>query len=388
MPGRAWTGANATRGCRAEWILGRPLRVFPDSKTGNYQIEWWENGGRRSKSLKHRDWAKAKRQCDEFAANYVRPEPPQVRSAEPEPLTLEKLFEMYMGEVSPTKGERTRKHDRAAAKIFLSLFGSDRDPSSLSKRDWDRFIRERSTGRIGGRGGPIGDRTVERNLRWLLAVLNWATQSRDECGELMLERNPLKGYRPPIEKNPVRVVLSEDEYGALCRVSRDVDWRFQTALVLAHETGHRIGAIRALRWSDVDLEEGTVRWRAEHEKNGYEHETPLTGEAIGALEEARRRNPGIGDAPVLPAPKDASRVASRDLMHNWWVKAENLASLEPKPGRGWHFLRRKFASDYMHVPLKTLSDLGGWKTPAIIVECYQQADDGQMRQALADRRRA
>ena len=49
-------------------------------------------------------------------------------------------------------------------------------------------------------------------------------------------------------------------------VSRQVDWRFHVALVLAHETGHRIGAIRNLRWADIDFEGREVRWRAEHEK--------------------------------------------------------------------------------------------------------------------------
>ena len=43
--------------------------------------------------------------------------------------------------------------------------------------------------------------------------------------------------------DPTRVVLSEEEYQALGGVSRQVDWRFPVALVLAHETGHRIGAI-------------------------------------------------------------------------------------------------------------------------------------------------
>ena len=37
------------------------------------------------------------------------------------------------------------------------------------------------------------------------------------------------------------MVLAEDEYRALLEVSRRVDWRFRVALVLAHETGHRIG---------------------------------------------------------------------------------------------------------------------------------------------------
>ncbi len=50
---------------------------------------------------------------------------------------------------------------------------------------------------------------------FLMAVLNWAERSRDEQGRLLLDRNPLKGLRKPTEKNPTRVVLTEEEYRAL-----------------------------------------------------------------------------------------------------------------------------------------------------------------------------
>jgi hypothetical protein len=33
----------------------------------------------------------------------------------------------------------------------------------------------------------------------------------------------------------------------LLRISGEVDWRFRVVLILAHETGHRIGAIRKLQ---------------------------------------------------------------------------------------------------------------------------------------------
>ena len=35
--------------------------MFPDAKTGLYQIEWRENGRRLTRSLEHRDWVRAKR---------------------------------------------------------------------------------------------------------------------------------------------------------------------------------------------------------------------------------------------------------------------------------------------------------------------------------------
>ena len=271
--------------------------------------------------------------------------------------------------------------------MFLGFLGRSRDPATLSQRDWDRFIRARRAGSVGPSGRPVSDRMIEYDLRFLISVLNWASRSRDERGRLLLKSNPLRGLKTPTEKNPTRVMLTEGEYRALLKVSRGVDWRFHVALVLAHETGHRIGAIRKLRWSDIDMEGKTIRWRGEHEKTGYEHRTPVTAEVLAVLDEARRRNPGIGDTPVLPSPKYPSRSVGRTVPRSWWRKAQMLAGLQPKRGRGWHSLRRKFASDLMDQPLKVLCELGGWKTAKTVLQCYQRADEGQLRKALEHRRR-
>ena len=370
-----------------EWGRNR-VRVFPDRKTGLYQMEWRENGRRLTRSLGHRDWTRAKRQADEFAAGFASPELNGKAEAEPEALTLGRLFEIYGEEVTPTKGKRTRERDRVATAMFLDFFGRDRAPATFSQRDWDRFIQARRAGRAGRSGRPVGNRTIEWDLTFLMAVFNWAERSKDERGRLLLDRNPLKGLRKPREKNPARVVLTEDEYRAMLGVSRQVGWRFHVALVLAHETGHRIGAIRQLRWSDIDFEGREVRWRAEHEKTGYEHITPLTDEAITALEEARRMGTGKGNAPVLPSSKDATRCMHRVTAFQWWRKAQTLAGLEPKARRGWHSLRRKFASDLMDLPLKVLCELGGWKDAQTVLRCYQRPDAGQLRTALEGRGRA
>ncbi|MCY4646402.1 MAG: tyrosine-type recombinase/integrase [Gammaproteobacteria bacterium] len=368
-----------------EWGRNR-VRVFPDPKTGLFQVEWRENGRRLTRSLGHRDWVRAKRQADQFAAGFI-DAPDGTAEAVPEPLTLERLFDIYTEEVTPTKRRQSRGRDRVALAMFLKFFGRDRRPETLSQRDWDRFIRERRAGTVGPSGRPVGNRMIESDLTLLMAVLNWAARSRDEQGRLLLDRNPLKGLRKPVEKNPNRVVLTEEEYQALLGVSRRVDWRFRVALVLAHETGHRIGAIRNLRWADIDLEGETVRWRAEHEKTGYEHRTPLTPEAIEAFDEARRRNPANGDAPVLHATMNPSECLGIPQARFWWKRAERLAGLEPKRGRGWHSLRRKFASDLMDLPLKVLCELGGWKAAKTVLRCYQQPDEAQLRQAIRSRRR-
>ncbi len=369
-----------------EWGRNR-VRVFPDPKTGLFQIEWRESGRRRSRSLGHRDWARAKRYADEFAAGFVDPEMYGKAEAEPEPLTLGTLFDIYGEEVTPTKSEHTQVHDRTTSTTFLELFGRDREPTTLSRRDWDRFICERRAGRVGPSGKPVTDCTVQHDLKFLLAVLNWAAKSKDDQGRPLLVSNPLKGLRTPKEKNPTRVVLTEEEYQALLQVSGKLDWRFRVALVLAHETGHRIGAIRKLRWSDVDFDGRAVRWRAEHDKTGHEHTTPVTVEALSVLEEASAMRTGTGNAPVLPTRRNPSECVSASLTNKWWSRAEKLAGLEPKPRRGWHSLRRKFASDLMDLPLKVLCELGGWRKAETVLRCYQHTNELQLREALDNRRR-
>ena len=219
-----------------------------------------------------------------------------------------------------------------------------------------------------------------------MCVFNWAMNAGNQEGGSLLDRNPFSGFKLPREKSPNRVMLVQEDYEAMLAVADQVDWRFRAALVLAHETGHRIGAVRQLRWSDIDAENRAVSWRKVNDKIGMGHETPLTQAALHALNRARRHNPGIGEAWVFPAPKKASEACSRYLMTKWWKRAEGLAGLEPKKGRGWHSLRRKFASDLMHKPLKVLSELGGWKNPQTILMCYQHPDEVQLREALDDRR--
>ena len=73
-----------------------------------------------------------------------------------------------------------------------------------------------------------------------------------------------------------------------------------------------------LRWLDIDFEARAILWRAEHDKSGREHVTPVTGEALEGLEEA----------------------------------------------------------------LKVLCELGGWKEARTVLQCYQHADEGQLRKAL------
>lgn len=47
-------------------------------------------------------------------------------------------------------------------------------------------------------------------------------------------------------------------------------------------------------------------------------------------------------------------------MRDWWERGERLAEITQEPGLGWHSLRRKFATELKHTPLKDLCYLGHW----------------------------
>lgn len=164
---------------------------------------------------------------------------------------------MYLAEVTPRKSLDSERFDHSAAGRLLSVLPSRTPPSKLDLSDWNRFAHERASGAVTGRA--VGPRTVERDLKVLMAILNWATAVRVPRGQFLLERNPLRGVKLPKEESPARPMMPEWRYRRLLEVADDVDWRLRTALVVVHETGHRIKAVRRLRWSDVDLDRQTVR---------------------------------------------------------------------------------------------------------------------------------
>jgi integrase len=161
----------------------------------------------------------------------------------------------------------------------------------------------------------------------------------------------------------------------------------RTLLTVVSETGHRISAVLGRRWTDVDLEGRRVRWRAELDKIGYEHETPLSETATSALKDWRRTDSAVGDTPVFPADRDQSKPMPRHFARDLWQKLEKAAGLPPESLRGWHSLRRTFANELRAAPQRDLVALGGWKEPQTVVKTYQQASLETMRQALSQRQR-
>jgi integrase len=299
-------------------------------------------------------------------------------------------FDIYVKEVTPTKGLSAQKHDKRATQLFLQAVGPNREPGTLSRRDWDRFIAARRSGELKPGKSWIKsarDRTVAQNLKTVIAVFNWATTSRDERGELLLERNPFRGFPLPVEANPARKTFTRKQYDDLAKGATAIDSTFALAVSVAYHTGHRIGAIRHLRWSDIDLTRGEIHWRAKHDKIGRQHVTPIS-KALGiVLERAQKARKAIGDGWLFPSPADLQRPCSRNIMRDWMERALIPLGIKRGDRYGWHSLRRQFATELKHVPLPDLCALGGWTDPQTILKCYARPDVETMRTALENRAR-
>ncbi len=141
-----------------------------------------------------------------------------------------------------------------------------------------------------------------------------------------------------------------------------------------HETGHRIQSVRCLRWRDVDFQKDLIAWPAEYDKQRKGHLTPLSVAARKILLAVRSEQAVIGNGWVMPAIKDPSKPCSRGTLDRMFGRAEALLATEVQPGMRWHSLRRKLATDHKDGSLKVLCELGGWKSPKTVLECYQQAD--------------
>ena len=150
----------------------------------------------------------------------------------------------------------------------------------------------------------------------------------------------------------------------------------------AEGTGRRISACRNLLWEDVDFQNGTIRWRAENDKKGYEQVVPMSDAVRRALLAQRKARRAIGNTPVFPSRKDPTKPCSRHLLDDWLRRAYKNAGIEPQPGGLWHPIRRKWVTERKGYPVKDVAAAGGWRDEQTMLRSYQHADAETVRQVV------
>ena len=380
--------------------------MYERRRDGPLYARTWDAERRlwRKRSLGHRDRPKAKAFAHELHARLVQ----GTEDVRKERTKLGSLFTLYLRHQTPTKCETEQREDRRRVSLWIRILGTEREPSDITLREWQRFVRDRTTGAIDARGNPVPPkkrrpvraRAVERDCVFLSAVCNWGTRWRTD-GRYVLQENPVRGFPVPREKNPRRPVASEDRYertrAVSDQVAMTVRWNGQPEVLrshlselldLANLTGRRLSSMRMLTYADILHDRGpngSLRFRADADKMGYDSVVPMTPGVRSVIDRVLRERLGIGNTPLFPSPNDLGQPVSRHLCDKWLREAERLAGVEKLDGRLWHAYRAKFATEMVDVPDRVLAKLGGWKAPRTL-DIYQQPGDDVMLEALEQRR--
>ncbi len=127
---------------------------------------------------------------------------------------------------------------------------------------------------------------------------------------------------------------------------------------------------------------GTIRWRAETDKTGFEQVVPMTEPVKEALAAARRAQGAIANTPVFRAPKDPSKACNRHLFDDWLRKACEITEIPRERWVMWHAIRRKWATERKGYPVRDVMEAGGWKNEETLLRSYQQPDAETVRRVV------
>ena len=208
-----------------------------------------------------------------------------------------------------------------------------------------------------------------------------------------MSENPLRGVKLPHEENPKRPVATYDRFVEVRAAMQELAttapqargrqrWvRMELALVLAEATGTRIGAIRGLRWSDVEADPPRIRWRPEFDKRGRERVVPIPAALAGELHQFRVQLGVVGDDWLFP-PAEQDAPWPRELFDQLLRHAEGVAGVTKLKGGLWHPYRRKWATERKKMSLVDVKAAGGWRDTQTLLTSYQQADEDTMLEVM------
>ena len=170
------------------------------------------------------------------------------------------------------------------------------------------------------------------------------------------------------EPTPKRPIASEEWYERVLEKASTVNPWLPNLLVVVGGTGRRIGSILNLRASDIiapdkkSAPHGSIRWRRENDKRGYEMQVPINPEVSEALKAQQKLAGAVGEAWLFPGPYDSSKPLSYHRAKVWLQKAERKAGIDHQEHFGWHALRRAWATRRKNLPPKDVAFVGGWKS--------------------------
>jgi integrase len=269
------------------------------------------------------------------------------------PVTVFEWLALY-GEVNPRiTSPRTMHRYITTVNNFDNWLGRPSRPEDLTADNFGRWINHRRNVDHVSAGSLRGD--AEK----LRAIWRWIAQ-----------RNalPFPDVRLPRKVETVPETWVPEEVAKIDAAARAADWwigrvpanlYFPAKIGIAVETGERHAAIHVLRWDDIDLEAGSVTFRAETRKGGVKASRKrITAAVVHDLRLLKAVSPAI--------PFESVKLAALYPQMRKLLKAAGLSA-----GRNnmFHSFRRYHATQ-VHLAGGDASAALGHSDPALVRKSY------------------
>jgi integrase len=127
----------------------------------------------------------------------------------------------------------------------------------------------------------------------------------------------------------------------LAAINQQVD-PYPDLFTLAIFTGQRSGNCQGLRWNQIDLDRGTIRFKAEDRKNARADVIPIATEIVAMLRRRLKARSEEDGGYVFPSPKKPGTAVSTYKLA--WARVKEAAGLEDVEDLCVHGLRHNFGS--------------------------------------------
>ncbi len=228
-----------------------------------------------------------------------------------------------------------------------------------------QYARLEQRTRVGGR--LVSKSGVNHELALLRAFYAWAWRND------LVAASPMARVKLFKVRNRRLVALTEHQGADLLGCCTGRRKHLYPIVLMAINTGLRLGELLALRWADINLETGTV-WVMQS-KNGEARDVPLLPSLADYLRRARAAAP---DSALVFRHQDGTPYRS---VASSWRGACRDAGI---PRTHMHDLRHTFASRLLRTgaDVAVLQELMGHKTPAMSLR-YSHAFADTKRAAIA-----
>lgn len=103
------------------------------------------------------------------------------------------------------------------------------------------------------REAELSNETIRYSFRVLSSMLQDAVQWQ------VIPNNPCQRVKPPTSKHAKMPLLNEEQVKVMLTALEGEPLKYRTIILLALDSGLRLGELMALKWDDVDMESGVIQ---------------------------------------------------------------------------------------------------------------------------------